>query len=1273
MGGRTVVTSAHVVGGLGARVEVFHPGASADPPGKTPLGGTVVWCGTPGGRDDAALVLVDDDTRWRAPVAPVRWGRLITDRPGTACETWGVPNAAQREGRKVEAVQLRGEVNPGTGFAGNQHVFDLVQNPPVWPGEGSPWGGLSGAAVFGDRLLFGVVASDRAFSGHGQLNFIPAYVLFHDPGFRAVLAEQTGWEPGLEAVEFQSLAGTAPAGGKALRSPAALLEAGRQTVPFRGRAELLERLVTWCEQDGFGAWLLHGPGGQGKTRLAHELGHQLGQRTDSGRWAVLWPHADGTGAGLRELSHALKPLLVVLDYAENRTHQITALVEAAAEHSGNTPFKLLLLARTGGDWWTRAKSATGLADEYLDGAPAHLLEPLESDRSDRARAYRDAAQALAETLPRVNGCADTNWQAAADALPVPALGQEGYGNALTLHMTALADLLDTAARPTTPETETPMGPATVDQGVEDRLLGHERRYWVQTATTQGLSAALGLPVLETALAAAHLVGAGGDEQADRIWCSLPALADQPRTRRDGVTAWIGGLYPPTASGRPWGGLQPDRLAERHLGRVLDNSPALAERLLKEADETQSAHLLDLYARAASHPVFEQRLDTALTALCVRHHRQLAAQTVTTATRTDHPAPLIAALDTLSTDPTTQLDDLNVLHDRLPYSSRRLAHTAVRLTQSMTSRYREVTDSDPSHLPGLATCLNNLSIRLGDLGRREEGLAAIREAVEIRRLVAHDSPDTFLPDLATSLSNLSVQLGGVGRHEEGLSAALEAVEIRRVLAESSPGAHLPDLAMSLSNLAVRLGHVGKHEEGLEASHEAILHYRQLADASPEAYVPHLANSLSNRSVQLGDIGRHEEGLSAALEAVEIRRVLAESSPDAHLPDLAMSLSNLSVQLGGVGRHEDGLSAIQEAVEIRRRLSAASPDAYQPNLATSLTNLSAALSAVGRQEEGLVANREAVGHHRQLAAVSPDAYLPALGTALSHLSVQLADAGHHEEGLAAMEEAVGLYRELAAANPAAHLPYLAVCLTHLAALLQNLGRRDGDLEAVDEAVGLYRQLAAANAAYLPDLAVALTNFALRLGGLGRAEDGLSALDEAVGLYRELAGANPAAHLPGLALALRYFSVLLNTVGRCEEALTAVDEAVGLYRELAGVSPAAYLPELAASLINLAARLEDDGRHEEGLTAVDEAVGLYRELTGANPAAYLPDLAVSLNNLAVQLGHLERREEGLTAIREAADHYRQLTLGNAARFEPNLQASLEVADWLESLPSPGQRPGH
>ena len=56
-------------------------------------------------------------------------------------------------------------------------------------------------------------------------------------------------------------------------------------------------------------------------------------------------------------------------------------------------------------------------------------------------------------------------------------------------------------------------------------------------------------------------------------------------------------------------------------------------------------------------------------------------------------------------------------------------------------------------------LSNLGKFLSELGRREDALAAAREANDIYRRLATDRPDAFLPDLATSLNNLGNGLSG----------------------------------------------------------------------------------------------------------------------------------------------------------------------------------------------------------------------------------------------------------------------------------------------------------------------------------------------------------------------------------------------------------------------------------------------------------------------------------------------------------------------------------
>jgi tetratricopeptide (TPR) repeat protein len=79
-----------------------------------------------------------------------------------------------------------------------------------------------------------------------------------------------------------------------------------------------------------------------------------------------------------------------------------------------------------------------------------------------------------------------------------------------------------------------------------------------------------------------------------------------------------------------------------------------------------------------------------------------------------------------------------------------------------------------HDPDIARALNDLSVHLADAGRPDEALAAVREAVDIRRRLADAHPDDHEPDLASSLNNLAGDLAAAGHRDEALAAAEEAV-------------------------------------------------------------------------------------------------------------------------------------------------------------------------------------------------------------------------------------------------------------------------------------------------------------------------------------------------------------------------------------------------------------------------------------------------------------------------------------------------------------------
>ena len=83
-----------------------------------------------------------------------------------------------------------------------------------------------------------------------------------------------------------------------------------------------------------------------------------------------------------------------------------------------------------------------------------------------------------------------------------------------------------------------------------------------------------------------------------------------------------------------------------------------------------------------------------------------------------------------------------LADPMPERSVRLAALAATLASQQVTRSRaRASEGEPDTASRLAGSLNNLSVRLSDLGRREDALAVIEEAVTIRRELA---PDGLMP-------------------------------------------------------------------------------------------------------------------------------------------------------------------------------------------------------------------------------------------------------------------------------------------------------------------------------------------------------------------------------------------------------------------------------------------------------------------------------------------------------------------------------------------------
>ncbi|MCU1358021.1 MAG: repeat-containing protein [Acidimicrobiales bacterium] len=716
-------------------------------------------------------------------------------------------------------------------------------------------------------------------------------------------------------------------------SPARLLGARSQVVPYTARLGLLDDLKGWLTGPGaFLVRLIGGRGGSGKTRVAVELA--TWSQVLEPKWLAGLLVADTDGGATDELIQAPGPRLVVIDYAETRLSQLSALLPRLSSHATDQhPVRVLLLVRDRPHAGRDLRALLGGDTEELDS----IVDDV--DPTDLSDPTLDERRGLFTAAARAFVTRDGTGLAVPD--PPDDLHQTVYDRPL---MVAIAAYL---------AVHNPTGdlPTTRD-GLLEELLGHEDRHWKATAGHLNM----GPTVRRRVVAIATLAGANSEVEAIAVLRLIPDLATVDSQQVGEIARWAHTLYPGPAY---WNPLEPDLLGEHLVASCWSDHSDVIAATLTDRPTASLRQPLEVLARAATgRPRFATVLSDVITARLLGLCRAAIAQAATRTGYTDYftDTTIAAALERTIRAIPPHADVMPEVLDQFPPRTD-LVLTPLRLTlAAQLAHTLRATNPDHPHLP---ITLNNLSVFLDAVGRREEALAAAEEAVAIYRVLVEVNPAAYTPALAPSLNNLSNRLNTAGRREEALVASEEAVGVYRVLAEANPAAYTPALAMSLNNLSNHLDTGGRREEALAAIEEAVAVYRVLVEANPAAYTPDLAVSLNNRSNHLDTAGRRAEALAASEEAVTIRRVLVEANPAAYTPDLASSLNNLSNRLDTAGRREEALAASEEAVAIYRVLVEANPAAYTPALASSLNNLAKHLDGLGRNDEAGILRNESDG--------------------------------------------------------------------------------------------------------------------------------------------------------------------------------------------------------------------------------------------------------------------------------------------------------------------------
>ncbi|CAM5505515.1 NACHT domain-containing protein [Streptomyces abikoensis] len=175
-----VLTAAHVVGDC-PNPRVIVPGGTGQ------VRCRVVWARDDNRRCDVALLLGERDLvpeDVAGAFGPLVWGRAYDLRVWPGAQAVGFPHVQRDAAGELDTEQVVGSLKPGSNLLSGRHVLDSEHGAPLPPGDGgSPWAGMSGAAVFVDGLLAGVVCADPQGWRHGRLTVTPSATLWQDFAF----------------------------------------------------------------------------------------------------------------------------------------------------------------------------------------------------------------------------------------------------------------------------------------------------------------------------------------------------------------------------------------------------------------------------------------------------------------------------------------------------------------------------------------------------------------------------------------------------------------------------------------------------------------------------------------------------------------------------------------------------------------------------------------------------------------------------------------------------------------------------------------------------------------------------------------------------------------------------------------------------------------------------------------------------------------------------------------------------------------------------------
>jgi tetratricopeptide (TPR) repeat protein len=651
-------------------------------------------------------------------------------------------------------------------------------------------------------------------------------------------------------------------------TPSSLLRPDAGVPRFVGREEEFARLVQWCaREDDFDARLVVGSAGQGKSRLARELMDSLNAEGWSA--SFLATGASATGAVLQLPP---KPTLLVLDYAETRSTQLFEFLTALLEHGLHAKVRVLLLARTAGDWWRAFAARDPDIGELVADATIQALAPIVADRQFVEDLYRDSVQQFAVALRQ-------------SVPPIAAASYRPYQSMLDVLEDALSAVLG--------------GSGEVSSGA-DRLLAHERRYIAAAAAADGIAEIDDIDLGRIAAAITLFGGSSEDETIDLV---SDCVSDLPPQARRKVARLFRRLYPGSEAYTV--GLRPDALAEELLADVIDDMGRLPGDVagvsaMQRTPEQRRRALIVLARGAHNHRSVGVELARAIDGADL----STLKIAVEVATLVEEPDPLSEAL--IAAASSLGVDEIADLLATVPDETVALATFAAELARGAIAGLPEA-DFDLSSARNILDCSN----RFSDAGWAAEAADSARTAVDwLRRLRGNQDADLVL---GRALSNLSNRQWEIGQIAESLSPASEAVDVL-----DAAGSDQVVRAGACNNLAFRLCEVGRFAEALQMAKDAM---RLLERSGVEDKT--FGSVLNNLACLSLASGAADMALEYARRCVEVRRAQALLNRDRYLPYVARALANAAPAAEAAGDSDAADRMLLEARTLHRITASRAP--------------------------------------------------------------------------------------------------------------------------------------------------------------------------------------------------------------------------------------------------------------------------------------------------------------------------------------------------------------